>query len=64
MIDEEHAVARDILSDDDVCFLENLVLQFEEDGVDKALISVLKDRHVSQQPAAHHCHNLLKNTHE
>lgn len=61
VVDEEHAVSRDVLSDDGVSLQENLVLQFEEDGVDEVFVSGLKHWHLSQQPAAHHHQDLLKN---
>lgn len=47
VVDEEHAVPRGVLADDDVSLQEDLVLQFEEDGVDKVLVSVLEQRHLS-----------------
>lgn len=47
MVNEEHAVTGDVLSDDGVPLQENLVLQLEEDSVDKVLVSVLKHWHVS-----------------
>lgn len=47
VVDEEHAVPRGAPADDDVPLQEDLVLQFEEDGVDKVLVSVLEQRHLS-----------------
>lgn len=59
MIDEEHAIARRVLSGDDVSLLVNLILQSLEDSVDEVFISGLKHWHISQQPAAHHHQDLL-----
>lgn len=59
VVDEEHTVPRGVPADDDVSLQEDLVVQFEEDGVDKVLVSVLEQRHLSQQAAAHRHQDLL-----
>lgn len=59
VVDEEHAVARGVALDDHVSLQEDLVVQFEEENVDEIFISVLEQRHLSQQAAAHHGQDLL-----
>lgn len=59
VVDEEHAVARDVAADDHVSLQEDLVVQFEEESVDEILVSVLEYRHLAQQAAAHHGQDLL-----
>lgn len=59
VVNEEHAVARNVPLDDGVSLQEDLVPQLEEDGVDEVLISFLEHRHLPQQPAAHGRHDLL-----
>lgn len=59
MVDEEHAVARGVAPDDHVPLQEDLVVQFEEEGVDEILISVLEYGNLPQQASAHHGQDLL-----
>lgn len=60
MVDEEHAVARHVLVDDDVALLEHLVLQLGQDGAEEVVGGVLEQRRFSQQPAAHDRQDLLE----
>lgn len=61
VVDEEHAIAWDVLTHDGVSLQENLVLQFGEDSVNEVFISGLKYWHISEQSVAHHRQDLLKN---
>lgn len=59
MLDQEHAVARPVLLDDDVALLVDLMLQMRQDGGDEAFVTVPEYRHLAEQPGTHDVQNFL-----
>lgn len=64
MLDEEHAVTRSVLADDDVTLLEDLILQLQKNGIDEVYITVPEKGNFSHMGRAHGHQNFLTNPYE
>lgn len=61
VLDEEHAVTRSVLLEDDVTCLEDLILQLQKNGIDEVYVTVPENGNFSHMGRAHGQQNFLIN---